>query len=408
MKKLAILLTLAILAGGFTYLRVTSAEAIGEMTVESLSGQVTIVRAGTSTVVGGDAPLQPGDLLTTDPAGAARLRLSGDRLAWLGSSASVLVVDTTSLEARTGSVRAKASDDMEVSFGGVLASASDAHFRIDQGFGSGRAASYGGDVRLSRPGQARVTVAGLFEAPVVAGRLPSTSRPYRFDPDDEWDADLLADVIYLDQELEQYGDGLASQLGNSRPTLGYFKGLAGKRVPFVKSYLKRPTQDLLIGFSVADNSAVGSLERAFRDAFRYRDLGGRWGVVATILQAPGKALLADLGAFAVATGVVGGGASDAEPQFTLAAAEQGASGSGPAIDGGGGTTQAPPPGGGGGNPQPPDDPPPSEQPPKDCSSGPDCTIKEVQDQLPSGEPSPSPSEEPPITDGLIDPVNPQP
>ena len=404
MKKISILLTLCVAAAGVAYLAASRQGAIKDMTVRPLGGVVTLVRDGEEKSVKGDSALRPGDVVVTTESGRATVKLEGGRQAWMLGSSEVAVVNGSSLESRRGDLRTRASNaEMTVEFDGIVATARDAHFRIDQGFGSARAASYSGKVHLAKPGAPRLLLDGLFEAEVAAADLPTSTRPYRFDIADEWDTQILEDVIALDEDLSQLGQGLASQLGRQRPPLGYFRELAGRKVGFMKSYLKQPTEDLLIGFIVADNSKVDNLKRSFEMAMGYRDGGGRWGVVASILEAKPNALVSDLKRVIVATGA-GGGGGQTQPEFTVASAAD-ASGGG-SDDGGTLGSPDKPDGGdeGGKDPKGGDDPGDSD----DCEEGLDCDIKDLQDQLPGGgDPSPTPTEPPKggggsITTGVLD------
>ena len=390
MKKLAILLTFALLGATSAYVVAVRSDAIAEMSIQRIDGPVTIIRDDETIQVQGTEAIQPGDVIETTQSGRARLRLTGSRLGWLQPQAEISVVDDSSLALLRGSLRAKTKESMAVTFDGITASTDGAHFRVDQGFGSARASSYSGKLSLAKPGQPRLVLGSLFEAPVAAGDLPASSRPYRVDERDEWDDEILQDEIALDYDLGLFGDGLAGQLGNSRPTVGYFSQLAGKPVKFVKPYLKRNTVDLLIGFSVADNAKDASLKGAFKKAFRLRGDGGRWGIVASILRSPHSRLLADLEGIIGAGVAAGGGGDGSEPQFTLAAA---AEASGTTVAGGtisttDGTTDTGGTGGdtGGGTGG-------EEEPePRDCESNqdPECLTEELQDTL-GGDPTPTPT-----------------
>ncbi|MGI8408066.1 MAG: hypothetical protein ACR2L3_06115, partial [Actinomycetota bacterium] len=318
-RSLSIALTLALIAAGSAYVLFSETNAIGEMQLRAEAGKVIVLRDSQSIKVEGDTSIQPGDFITTDPDGAAILRLEGDRKVLIGSSSRIGVTSVSSVDSEAGDVLAEAGDSLKVAFGGVTASGSDAQFRVDLGFGSARAASYSGTVELSSPGEARVTLERLYEATIAGADLPSSTSPYRYDGADAWDLAKIKDVIELDEDLATYGDSLSSQLKKGRPSLEYFVSLAGKPVPFVRPYLDRSVDDLLIGFAVADNTD-GSLEASFRRAFRLRDDGGRWGVVASIMRAQPKALLATVQDLFVASGAVGGGSDRSEPRFTVASA----------------------------------------------------------------------------------------
>lgn len=392
MKKISIFLTLCLAAAGVTYIASSRKGAIKDMTLRPLAGVVTLVRDGDEKSVRGDTSLQPGDRIVTTQAGRATLKLEGERQAWLQGQSEVAVVNEHSLESIAGDLRSQVGDETTIEFDGIVATALDSHFRIDQGFGSSRVASYQGEVHLAKPGEPRLRLDSLFEAEAAAADLPADSRPYRFDVADEWDSEILEDVIALDEDLSQLGQGLAAQLGRKRPPLNYFNELAGRRVGFMKSFMHRPTEDLLIGFTVADNSKKSSLEKAFKRAMGYRGEGGRWGVVASILEAKPKDLVADLKSVIVATGA-GGDGGRAQPEFTVASAADAVGGPGSS----GGTLGGPgDPGGeddrnnnnGGGKKDPPGDA-------EDCGDPAECLQKDLEDRLPGeGDPSPSPSEPP--------------
>lgn len=410
LKRLAVLLAVTITAAGGVFYVSANQDDIGEMTIRPLDGRIFLLRDGASIEVSDDTPLKPGDLITSDKAGSARLRLAGSRSGYVMGGAKVAVIDPSSLEGRAGSMLMEVDDKTTVSFDGVTAEAASGVFRIDQGFGSSRVGAYSGKVSLSRPGQSTLTINGLYEALLAAGELPSSTKPYRAQASDPWDRERLATAIRLDQELAELGGGLAAQLGrgSSRPNVQYFGGLAGRPVPFMKAHLKRPTAELLIGFTVGQNARSMKLASGVDQAFDLRDDGGQWGIVAAILDSRPRPLLADLESVVVAA--AGGGSGDSNaPEFTLASAAQ-ASGEAPPS----GTAAAPSttqpsdttdpgttaPGGGGGGGGSPDDEP------NDCTSGPDCDTDDfdLPDLIPSSEPSPTPTEEPPappLTSGLL-------
>lgn len=396
-KKLSIFLTLCVAAAGVTLVVASRRGEIPEMTLRALSGTVTLVRDGDKKTVDGDQSLKPGDVIETQRSSSAQLKLRGEREAWLQSDTGVLIKDETSLSGIRGELRSRAvAAEMVVEFDGIEAYASDAHFRIDQRAGAARVGTYEGEVRLSKPGEPRLTVGRLFEAEVPAADLPTESRPYRYKRGDEWDRSILEDVMRLDDKLTQQGEGLASQVGDQRPGLDYFRALAERKVGFMRGFLKRPVQEVLIGFVVARNSPSGSLARSFRTSMAYRDDGGRWGIVASIMEADQETLIADLQSVIVATGAGGGDGS--EPEFTVATASQ-ADGSGPSSGGEvlGGTGSSGNGGGGKGKD------PKKDDPDEDCTDAVDCAVNDVQDQLPDPDPSPSPTDDPQksLTGGIL-------
>lgn len=370
-------------------------DALAEMSVRNQSGLVQILRGDeVIRVNGGDIEVRPGDVIRTHN-GVANLRLEGDRQVWLSgatqASSLTRVASTSSLEGRAGTILAKAGDAMKVDFGTVTAVTEGAFFRIDQRAGGARAASLGGNVRLSAPGEPTMVVGRLFELPASAGDLRNT-RPYQLNIDDPFDKRELAPLIELQQQLDQLTLGFANQLGKQKPDISYFRALAdGTQIDPIKEYLKRPTIDLLTAFTIASNTDT-PFATAIRKTFEYHDQGGSWAIVAALLRSSPRLVLADLTDIIVATGAV-----DQAPEFTIAAAEaaddgtlagpggggngDGSGGDGSGGDGGGGSGGGA--GGGGG------------EEPKECTSGPDCDVQELRDRI-LGEPSPSPS------DGLAD------
>ncbi|MGH2754825.1 MAG: hypothetical protein ACRDLB_10365 [Actinomycetota bacterium] len=400
MKNLAILLTVCLIAAVAGYFAFVSGDEIDEMTLQLDAGRAFVVRDTERIAVEDSLELEEGDLIQSD--GVARLRLAGQRHAFLDGKARVEVANDRSLDGQSGSLRAESSrgDVLKVTFGDVSANVNNANFRIDQGVGSTRAGTYEGSVDLSTPGEPDLTIPEYFEATIAVGDLPVAPRPYRFSPSDPWDDQFLGSVITLDQKLTQYGDGLSSNIGGARPSLGYFAGLADRNVDFMRRYLRRATDDLLIAFTIAENAPGHAMKRAFTQAFELRDNGGRWGLVATILDTRPNPLLADLTDLIVATGVVDGNSEGtAEPEFDLAAGAGSAPG-----EGGGSDPQDP-------IDNPPDDPSDPRDPkdPKDpdegddCSSGLECDISEINplDDDPSPTPPPEEEEDPPLTDGVL-------
>jgi hypothetical protein len=400
MKNLAILLTVSLIAAAAAYFAFVSGAEIDEMTLIVDSGRAVIERDGDQIKVDESEELETGDLIRTD--GVARLRLSGGRLAFLEDKARVSVTNDHALDGQGGSLRVQSTggDAFRVTLGDIDANATNSNFRIDQGVGSARVGTYGGLVSLTSPGQPDLRVPQYFEAAVAVGDLPEDVRPYRFDTKDIWDREFLDSVMNLDEALISTVSPIADQRGGAKPPLGYFGSLADQNVDFMRRYLQRSTEDLLIGFMVAANAEEGSIKQAMGRAFRLHDDGGRWGLVAAILEArPGK-LVSGLQALALDTGVADGGGDGAEaPEFNLAAGDPGP-----------GDDDPPGPGEPVDPPEDPKDPkdPKDPDPPvsDDCSSGPECDIQEgVDELLPDDEPTPTPDDEedpPPLTDGVLD------
>lgn len=408
MKKIAFVPLIAAV-GGLLYLPFSGGNDLGQMEIQAITGRVEVVRAGETIEVDGKMPLKVGDLIRTAGDGAGRLRLTGKRSAWVAASSSVLVSGIRSLASRSGSLLVRSEDAITVAFGDVKASSSRGIFRVDQGFGSVHAASYGGDWRLAAPGQAPLRLPYLFQAAITAGRLPRATEPYRLAAKgDLWEDEFLGDVLQLDQDLTSLAAALSTQLGSSRPGLTYFSSLAGRDVGFMRRYLKRPTAALLIGFTVAQTSRRQSLATGLERAFQLADEGASWGVVAKILRARETTLVAQLDRLIIGTGIIAdGGAS--QPVFALTAPldDSGDVGSAVPTQGTGDqdtTSTEDPTKDPGVQPTPGTDPDPNggndhSGEPSDCESEADCAAQDVIDQLPHASPSPSSSELPLVAPG---------
>jgi hypothetical protein len=403
MKKLTLSLAAVMLAG----VACSSDQALADMELRALSGVVNVLRDGETINVEGAVELQPGDVIITKDGGFAKFALEGGadaRQGQMQANSRVLVRSGSAVEAEEGLLLLQVTEPIRALVEGVTARSSDGVFRIDRGFGSVRTAVYEGSVELDAPGQADLAVSTLYQATLVAGDLPSQTRPYRLDEEDAWDRALLGEVVDLEEDLALLARGLGSQLGRQRPGLNYFRALIdGGNVSFMGFYLNRKPPDLLIGFTIA-RIADGPLERAFKAAFDLYDQGARWGVAAKILDVEPRPIVAQLERLILGTGVVAADGSGNRAEFTVAAAD--ASETGAAIDGAAAPpssssttteTQEPNEPNEPNEPDDPDDPnnPPEEPPedPDECSDTASCAVEDVEDQLPGPEPSPSPTEE---------------
>jgi hypothetical protein len=406
MKNLAILLTVALVAAAAAYFAFMS-DGIDEMTLVVDSGQATILRGGDQIRVKDSHQLKEGDLIRSD--GTATLRLTGDRFAYLEGRTNVSVTNDHALDGQGGSLRAQstAGDPMRVTFGDVAATATNSNFRIDQGVGFTRIGTYGGLVNLTTPGETDLQVPQFFEASVSVGDLPDKARPYRFHQSDTWDKQFLDVVMDLDADLTQTAGALTNQ-GGVRPSLEYFAGLTKKDVGVMQRYLKRSPDELLIGFTIADNSIAESFQRSFTRAFRLRDDGGRWGIVASFVVTSRKELVAELNDLVVGTEVAGGAESGADTgELTFSAGEDTASGPGDPSDPTDPTDPIDDPT----DPKDPKDPKDPDEPSDDCQSGPECDLGETQEEIDDiipGEDDESPppdggnqEDQPPLTDGVF-------
>jgi hypothetical protein len=379
-------------------------QTLPEMSLKKVSGTVEIIRGGDTITVGEETDIEPDDVVRTGGRDAlARLRLEGDRLLQLKGRGSTVVDSPTSVEVQAGEVLVRAEEVTRVLVESVEARASAAQFRVDRGFGSARVSSYSGTVALESPGQQLLEINSFFEATVTAGVIPQSTRPYRMQPDDPWDALILQKWVGLEEELKVLSNSLTNNLGGDRPDVAYFSELAGgDGARFVRSFLDRRVPDLLIGFTIANNSD-SSLKQAFRRAFSLFDEGATWGITSAIMEIEPRPLLAQLGRTILGTGVVVAGGAQTGASFSVAAADLSASGGGiqaPASGGGatspGGSSGVGDPGGGdpgggdpgGGKPGGGGGGGGGGEEPQECQTGDvQCALDDLTD--PSPKPSPS-------------------
>ena len=391
-NSIAALLALFVVAGGACS---SGDSELGAMTVRPLAGVVEIHRGNEVISVTDDEALEPQDVVVTGKRGLAQLELEDNNTITMVKNSEMRIRSTSAVEGQKGTLIAEGSS-MKVLFDGVESHLADAVFRLDQSFGSSRAASYSGTVHLSAPGEAGLVLSTLYEVDVAAGDLPDRPSPYDLDIQDALDQQYISEVVNLADVLDL--TGYSRQLDGSRPSLGFFSDLAGtSRVAFMKSYLSRAPADLIVGFLIAANDPNRSLKQSFVRAFRLRDAGAQWAVAATIMNVETNPLLAQLDRLILGTSVAaegGGGSAD----FTFASSDGGPSSGGtdpgvsdddPGDDdtitggvGGGGDTE-----GDGGTDGTGDG--------DDCSNTVDCAVEDVEDELPPG-PGPGPEPQPKI------------
>lgn len=400
MKKTALSLAAALVAVAGAC---AGEDALRDMELRLESGVVNVIRDGETINVVETFELVPGDVIVSKEEALAKFALEGGADARQGEiqgNTRILISSSTSVEAQEGNILMRVQEPTKVVVEGVTARSSEGAFRIDRRFGSVRAGTYTGSIQLDAPGQTDLRVPRLYQATIAAGALPNQTRPYQLDLDDAWDRHVLEDVVDLEENLAALSRGFAGQIGRDRPGLDYFSALAdGGNLGFMRRYLSRKPSDLLIGFTIAENSDR-PLRGAFENAFELFDAGARWGVAAAILEVEPRPLVAELEDLILGTGAVaakGGGRAT----FDLAAANAGESGAG--IAAGSSSTDsvsAPPPSTNEDptGPTEPKDPgnepkkPPKE--PEECSDGAECTVQELEDELfPDEEPSPSPTNE---------------
>jgi FecR protein len=373
MRKLALSLSLALIALTI-FAFVDADEGLSEMTLKRLTGDVTVIKGGETREVSDESGIEPGDRISTGSEGRAELRLEGARGIELAPRSQIEVLSTSSIAGRGGSVLGSSDegDAVTVEFGRVSASSDGGRFRVDLSTGSSRVGVYEGSAAVSAPGETAAPIDRFFQADVAGNERVLEPSPLQIDESDAWDQIHLNDVLSLDERITKLGDGLATQLGGARPSSGYFDELVSTPVDFIDGYLRdRRVSDVLIGFTIARNTDA-PLQESFERSFEYRNEGGKWGLIARIMDAEERELVAQLGRTIIDTGILAADADDEGPAFGADSASRegsrgGTSGGpspGTSTGGGSGSSGGTPApgsgGGGGGEPEPPEQPPEEE------------------------------------------------
>lgn len=397
MNRIAVCLAAVLFAG----VACAENDALKDMELRLEFGVVNVIRDGETINVEDTLELLPGDVIVSKAEALAEFALEGGsdaRQGQIQGNSRLLIRSATSVEAQEGQVLMRVTDPTRVLVDGVTARSTNGAFRVDRRFGSVRAAAYTGSLQLDAAGQSDLRLPRLYQATIVAGALPNQTRPYQLDLKDPWDQVLLEEVVDLEGELAALSRGFMGQVGRQRPGLDYFEALAdGGSVGFMRRYLSRKPSDLLIGFTIAQNSDR-PMRASFVKAFDLFDAGARWGIAGMILEVEPKPVLAQLKDLIVGTGVAAGGGG---ARFNVAAANAGdAAGEGAAPGSSTeptGTVQPPLEEDGSTDPEDPKDgdkKPKDPEDPDECSDGAECTVQELEDELfPDEEPSPSPTNE---------------
>jgi uncharacterized membrane protein YgcG len=145
---------------------------------------------------------------------------------------------------------------------------------------------YRGTARIDSAGVA-ATVHRLRRIEVPARGVLTEAQPVRYDTADPWDQRYLTDAISLDQQLKRLLPGFMASAG---PDVGRAANLAALLDPIAgmpsrREFARlvdpdRPADDVLVGATVSALDRGGSYADRWRAAFRFRDAGATWGLVA--------------------------------------------------------------------------------------------------------------------------------
>lgn len=169
-------------------------------------------------------------------------------------------------------------------------------YRLTSGL-SPRLGVYRGEVRLSRPSEAR-TVPALRETALSSRRLPAVARPLTYRHDDPWDRRYLRQAIAFDGEADRLIRGFTREYGDEpRPTDFYadFAAAPAQTVPVLAGAYRGRTDErvgppgeallvLFLGEAAAAADTPEGMAAATRRAVALRSAGARWGLIAAELD----------------------------------------------------------------------------------------------------------------------------
>ena len=389
MKRAATLL-LVLAAGACSR---TPAPDSGEMRVIPLSGQVSLLDGGDSSLLEEATNVEAGVSLSTGLDGRAEVQFPGGSSLELAPGAKMLLDDTRP-EVSQGSVLVRTgSADVSLLAGAAAIEATGAVFRVDRQT-SVVLSVYSGEAAV--PG-AGVVVPRLRQATVLQnGSTPEGPEPLEVDPNDAWDIRFLGEAIDIGFQLLNLERGLTRQLPRGEEEAAVSAALDGD---FPRTAIRNAIRDLgdaaraVVAAVVAreiERIDGGSRAEILSDVVNLQALVDDWIVIVAEwgLDEAAEQLIDQLGELAVAIAD-----SVAPPP---APPQDSASSPGPAGEGGptetpegpGGEDPGPgpgdppddPPGGGGedGPPAPPpEEPPDDDPPPQSCGDEVECAVEDI-------------------------------
>ncbi|MDP9022481.1 MAG: hypothetical protein M3N57_07260, partial [Actinomycetota bacterium] len=214
--------------------------------------------------------------------------------------------------ALSGEARARLADPLEITAGSVLTEVPGREravafspftvrgrgsWRVDTG-GAVRVGVYDGAVGIRADAAGVdcdgpcVAVGRLQDATVVGGRLPADPRPLHYEPVDEWDRRLLADVLAIDRQVAQLAAGFAARYGTAPQPPAFYTSFSQVQEPLADALPRLatttvqgrfgPPADVLVAVVVTDllvQRAGLGLDEAVDTIVRLRHDGATWGIV---------------------------------------------------------------------------------------------------------------------------------
>ena len=236
--------------------------------------------------------LKPGDVVRTGPGGRAEL-VTRSRVVYVGSQASVQVVDGAHQVLRLGSVVANAqrgAPALDIEVGSLdVHTPSGSAIRAERSVTS-RVGALAGPSQVTTSAGRRLTIDPLHQAMVGGDSLPDSTTPLRL-TDDDGEARAVPDLVRDDETL----NGLARGIDSTGPSTTRVVQASWSGPLTAPAGVDR-SERLLPAVIAATGSAAGADAR-YQRAVDYRKAGGSWGVIARLLGVPAQSVVATLAAF---------------------------------------------------------------------------------------------------------------
>ena len=326
--------TVAVLAGALLVGGCSHPVAAATTTLEATS-QVTIVRLDGSTVAGAAGmTLHRGEVVRTGPAGRAEL-VTESRVVYVGSQASVQVLDGARQQLRQGDVvvDAQRGPGLDLTLAGLDVSVARGGATRAERAVTVRVGSLAGPAtRVVSDTGSRLDVPALYQTVVVGDALPDAPTPLRL-TDDAAEARAVPTLVRDDETLDDLAAGIdATGRSTARVVTAAWRGPTAD----APRGLARSEQVMPMVLAVAAGRAQEAVR--YQRAVSWRRAGGSWGVVAHLLGVRASSVVDALAAFerAQPAGLVGSvPALFAALRGTVGGQPQGGAGTGPGSGGSG-------------------------------------------------------------------------
>jgi hypothetical protein len=283
----------AVMAGALTLAGCSTSVAAATTTLRAAS-QVTVVRTDGSTVSGvSGMTLRRGDVVRTGSAGRAEL-VTRARVVFVGSQASVQVLDGARQQLRQGAVVVDAQNGpgLSLTLAGLdVWTAQGAATRAERAVTVRVGALAGPATRVVSDTGRPLTIPALYQAVAGGDALPDAPTPLRL-TDDAGEAHAVPALVRDDQTLQTLAAGIdATGRSTARVVTTAWQGPVGT----VPRGVARSEQLMPIVLAAAGgrSAAVARYHRAVA----WRQAGGSWGVVAHLLGVRASAVVGALAAF---------------------------------------------------------------------------------------------------------------